>query len=81
MPMAAAGMLEAHLRRGMARGVYRRDLDPAVAGRALPATIFMISLIQQVLLGRRTMASPYGAFVRETVRLFLHGALAQRAPV
>jgi len=35
MPMATAGMLEAHLRRGMERGVYRRDLDPAVAGKVM----------------------------------------------
>jgi TetR/AcrR family fatty acid metabolism transcriptional regulator len=81
LPMAAAGVLEAHLRRGMARGIYRRDVDPAVAGRALPGTIFMITLLQQVLLGRRMTAASYGPFVRETVSLFLHGALEQRAPV
>ncbi len=80
MPMAAAGMLEAHLRKGMARGVYRRDLDPVIAGRALPGTIFMIALGQQVLLGRRMAPSTYGTIIQETVRLFLHGTLDRRLP-
>jgi AcrR family transcriptional regulator len=81
MPMATAERLEAHLRRGMARGVYRRDLNPAVAGRALPAMFFMITFSQQVILGRRMMPSMYQPFVREAVRQFLHGALNHRAPV
>ncbi len=81
MPMATAGMLEAHLRKGMARGVYRRDLDPAVAGRAFPAMIFMVTLSQRVLLGRRMTPSMYRTFVREAVRQFLHGALNHRVPV
>jgi TetR/AcrR family fatty acid metabolism transcriptional regulator len=80
MPMAAAGMLEAHLRKGMARGVYRRDLDAAVAGRALPGTIFMIALGQHVLQGRRMVPSTYRTIIRETVRLFLHGTLDRRMP-
>jgi len=81
MPMATAEMLEAHLRRGMARGVYRRDLNPTVAARALPAMFFMITLSQQVILGRRMAPSMYQPFVREAVKQFLRGALNDRVPV
>ncbi len=81
MPMAVAGTVEAHLRRGQARGVYRPDLDPAIAGRALPGIMFVFVLYQQVLLGRRVTPAAYDEIIRESVRLFLHGALRDDAPI
>ncbi len=81
MPLAAAGMLEAHLRQGMAQGLYRRDLEPAIVARALPGTMLMFTLTQEVLLGRRMVAYSYDAIIRETIRFFLHGVLERPVPV
>ncbi|MBI3997694.1 MAG: TetR/AcrR family transcriptional regulator [Armatimonadetes bacterium] len=78
MPLAAAGMLEAHLRQGMDRGLYRRDLDPAIAARALPGALLMFALSQEVLLVRQMVPYDYDDIIRETVRLFLRGALSER---
>lgn len=75
MPLAAAGMLEAHLRQGMARGLYRRDLEPAIVARTLPGAIQMFALSQEVLLGRRMVPYSYDAIIRETIRVFLRGIL------
>jgi TetR/AcrR family fatty acid metabolism transcriptional regulator len=80
MPQAAAGVLEAHLRQGMARGLYRRDLEPAIVARALPGTILMFTLMQEVLLNRAMVPYSYDAVIQETIRFFLHGVLARRMP-
>ncbi len=81
IPLAAAGLLEVHLRQGMARGLYRRDLEPAIAARALPGVMLMFVLIQEVLLGKRVIPHGYDTIIHETIKLFLHGALQHPAPV
>ncbi|MGH2404024.1 MAG: TetR/AcrR family transcriptional regulator [bacterium] len=81
IPLAAAGMLEAHIRQGMARGLYRRDLEPAIVARALPGVMLMFALIQEVLLGRRMVPHSYDTIIRETIGLFLHGVLDRPVPV
>lgn len=80
-PLAAAGIFEAHLRQGMGRGLYRRDLEPAIAARALQGAMLMFVLIQEVLLGKRVVPHSYDTIIRETIKLFLHGALQHPAPV
>ena len=80
LPLAVAGTLEAHLRRGQAQGVYRADLDPAAGARGLLGMLFWFLLVQQVLLARPMSAAAYDAFIRQTIGLFLHGALEQRGP-
>ncbi|MGH2373508.1 MAG: TetR/AcrR family transcriptional regulator [bacterium] len=81
IPLAAAAMLEAHVRKGMARGLYRRDLEPAIVARALPGVMLMFVLIQEVLLGRRMVPHSYDTIIRETIKLFIHGALQHPVPV
>jgi len=79
MPLRVVGMLEAHLRQGVAAGLYRRDLEPAVAARAIPA-MFMFMVMQEVLLGRPPVPFGHDRIVEQTVRLFLSGALAPVPP-
>ncbi|MGQ0548422.1 MAG: TetR/AcrR family transcriptional regulator [Armatimonadota bacterium] len=80
IPLAAAEVLEAHLRRGMAAGLYRRNLEPAVVARALPGVMLMFVLLQEVLLGRRMVPHSYETIIRETVRLFVYGVLERSVP-
>ncbi len=75
LPLAVAGALEEHMRQGIASGLYRADLEPAVAARALPEMLFMSVVLQEVVMGGRAPRQRYDAIVRENVRLFLHGAL------
>lgn len=76
MPLRVVGMLEAHLRKGVAAGIYRRDLEPAIVARAIPA-MFMFTIMQQVLLGRRPTPHSHEVIVAQTIHLFLRGALAE----
>jgi TetR/AcrR family fatty acid metabolism transcriptional regulator len=79
LPLAAAGVLETHLRTGMTSGLYRPDLDPALVARSLPGMMFMFVVLQHVFKGGRLWRQSHEAVVRENVRLFLNGALNHAA--
>lgn len=73
LPLQAAEALEQLLRAGKRRGVVRRDLNPVIAARTLPAMMLGIVLIQEILLGRRVIPHDYDEIVPEAVRIFLDG--------
>jgi len=52
LPIYAAELLERFLRAGIARGLFRPDLDAAVAARALPGMLLIFLIMQEVLLER-----------------------------
>lgn len=72
---AAAERLEDFLRAGIRSGVFRPDLNPAIAARALPGMLMAFVMMQEVLLGRRLVPVGYDVIVAEVVRLFLYGAV------
>ncbi|MDR7543756.1 MAG: helix-turn-helix domain-containing protein [Armatimonadota bacterium] len=80
LPLAASTALEAHLRQGMAVGIYREDLDPSVVARTLPGMLLMFVVIQEIILGERAPSAGYEAVVRENVRVFLDGIRVHGAP-
>lgn len=75
LPMAAAEPLEAHLRDGMRTGLYRSNLNPSVAARALPMLMIASVMVNEVLGGVRMRPEAYETMVREHVQLFLTGVL------
>jgi TetR/AcrR family fatty acid metabolism transcriptional regulator len=74
--MAVWETIEHHLRQGAARGLYRPDLVPGIAARVLPGMWFMFVVFQEILIGNPRARFAYDTVVRENVRLFLGGALA-----
>jgi TetR/AcrR family fatty acid metabolism transcriptional regulator len=80
LPLAAADVVEAHVRQGIAAGLYRPDLDPAIVARTLPFMMFMLVIIQEVLSGSRIWRQGYDVMVRENVRLFLTGIQNPKPP-
>ncbi|MGH8629947.1 MAG: TetR/AcrR family transcriptional regulator [Burkholderiales bacterium] len=82
LPLHAAEALEQLLRDGKRRGIFRPDLNPIIAARALPGMLMGIVMIQEILLGRRVIPYDYDEIVPELVRIFLYGAMpAGEAPV
>jgi len=79
LPTYATEMLERFLRDGMRRGIFRRDLNPAVAARAFPGMLLIFVMMQEILLGRRLIPHGYEEIVPEAVRIFLHGATPRGA--
>lgn len=79
LPTYAAGVLERFLREGINRGLFRRDLNPVIAARTLPGMLLVFVMIQEVLLGRKTIPYEYDDVVHEAVRLFLYGAVPRPA--
>jgi hypothetical protein len=80
LPLAAADVVEAHLRQGIATGLYRADINPTAAARALPVMMFMLVVMQEVLSGGRVWRQAYDVLVRENVRLFLNGVRSPGPP-
>lgn len=74
LPLYAAGTLEQILREGMRRGIFRRDMNPVIAARALPGMLMGILMTQEILLGRPVIPYDYDEIVPEVVRIFLYGA-------
>ena len=73
LPIYAAELLERFLREGMRRGLFRKDLDAAVAARALPGMLLVFLIMQEVLLDRPLIPRGYDQIVPEAVRIFLFG--------
>ncbi|HEV8354532.1 MAG TPA: TetR/AcrR family transcriptional regulator [bacterium] len=73
LPIYAAELLERFLREGMRRGLFRKDLDAAVAARALPGMLLVFLIMQEVLLDRPLIPQGYDQIVPEVVRIFLFG--------
>ncbi len=73
LPTYAAGLLERFLREGMRQGLFRRNLNPVIAARALPGMLMMFLLIQEVLLERRLTPYDYDEIIPEAVLIFLYG--------
>jgi len=80
IPTAAAERIEQFLRAGMRTGAFRRDLNPAIAARALPGMLMAFVMMQEILLGRRLVPYSYDTIVAEVVRIFLYGAV-RRGPI
>ena len=75
-PALVLGALEGYLREQQAAGVFRADLDPAVAARILPGVMLFFVLIQEILLPAETPRLPYDRIVPQVIQTFLHGVLA-----
>jgi TetR/AcrR family fatty acid metabolism transcriptional regulator len=80
LPLTASTTLEAHLRQGMAAGIYRKDLDLALVARTLPGMLLMFVVIQEIIQGEGPWPGGYEAVVRETVRVFLDGVRVHGTP-
>jgi len=72
-------VLERFLREGARRGVFRKDLNPVIAARALPGMLLMFLMTQEVLLGRQMIRYGYDEIVPEAVHIFLYGAAPREA--
>jgi AcrR family transcriptional regulator len=75
LPLYAAEKLEGLLRDGIRRGVFRGDLDAAVAARAFPGMLLIFLMMQEVLLEKKVVPHDYDTIAEETVSLFLYGAV------
>jgi len=77
-PPHGAGILERFLRDGQRRGLFRHDINPAIAARALPGMLMSFVLTQEVLLGRPLTPHGYDEIVPELVSVFLCGVASRR---
>lgn len=73
LPVYAFELLERFLRTGRSRGLFRSDLDPMVAARALPGMLMMFVFMQEVFLDRPLIARTYDQIIPDLVRIFLFG--------
>lgn len=74
LPTHVAEILEQFLRAGMRTGLFRRDLNPAIAARTLPGMLLVFLMLQEVLLERKLTPFDYDDVVSEAVEIFLYGA-------
>jgi AcrR family transcriptional regulator len=76
VPLLAFGVLETYFRQQIEAGVFRRDLDPAVAARMFPGMLIPFVVIQEMLQPPPAVRLDYDEVIAQVVRLFLRGALA-----
>lgn len=76
-PLYVFGILESYFRRQIAAGILRPDLDPVLAARMFPGTIFVFALLHTVMRVPETAGAGDEAVVAHAVRLFLDGARAR----
>lgn len=81
VPLYAVGMLEAYVRAQVSAGVFRADVNPALAARMFPGLLVLTILMQDVLQVPGVPRFDNDALIADAVRLFLHGALTPTRPL
>ncbi|MBI3732973.1 MAG: TetR/AcrR family transcriptional regulator [Chloroflexi bacterium] len=77
VPLYALGMLETYFRMQVEAGIFRGDLNPAMAARAFPGLLFPFLLIQEILPATAGERFDYEQVIAHVVQVFLHGTLAE----
>lgn len=75
----ATSFLENYLRDLIDKGVLRDDVNPAIATRAFIGMFFPFILIQELFEFRSAGHFQDDEIVKETVEIFLHGAMAKNS--
>lgn len=80
VPLYAFETLEKLITAEQAAGVFRADLDPALAARALPGMMFFFLLVQEIIQPPDLPRFEYDRVIPEIVQIFLRGVMASPPP-
>lgn len=80
-PAYAIEMIETYIRRQQAAGVFRADIDPAIAARVLPGMMLFFLLVQEVLQPAALARFEYARVIPNVIQIYLRGIMtAPSAP-
>lgn len=74
-PMYALETIESYIRAQQAAGIFRADVDAAIAARALPGTMLFFLLVQEVLQPRDLPRFEYDAIIPNVLEIYLRGMM------
>ncbi len=74
----AVGMVEAYFEKQVRRGVFRRNLDPAILALAFVGMFFPTVLIREIFQVETLPPIDYEKIISTSVRVFLQGVLSER---
>ena len=74
-PLYAMEMLESYVRAQQAAGIFRADVDAAIAARALPGMMLFFLLVQEVLQPRDMPRFEYDAIIPNVLEIYLRGLM------
>ncbi len=74
-PLYAMEMLESYIRAQQAAGIFRADVDAAIAARALPGMMLFFLLVQEVLQPRDMPRFEYDAIIPNVLEIYLRGLM------
>ncbi len=77
VPGDALVFFENYIRTKQAEGVFRADLDPAIAARVFPGMMMFFLLIQELLQPRDLPRFEFERVIPQVVRIYLHGVMAK----
>ncbi len=78
-PMYALETIESYIRAQQAAGIFRADVDAAIAARALPGMMLFFLLVQEVLHPRDLPRFEYDAIIPNVLGIYLYGLLNDRS--
>ncbi len=76
VPLFATGILESYFRQQVEAGVFRAELNPAIAARIFPGMLLTSLILQEIFQIQPSARFAYDEVTAQAVRIFLHGALA-----
>jgi TetR/AcrR family fatty acid metabolism transcriptional regulator len=76
VPLYALEALEEYITAQQAAGVFRADLDAAIAARAFPGLMLFFLLVQEILQPPKLPRFEYAEVLPQVVQIFLHGVIA-----
>lgn len=78
--LLALRALEGYIQAQVRAGVFRRDLNPAIAARAFPGMLFLTLLLQEMMQPEVAERIEYPEFIANIVQLYLYGVTARPCP-
>jgi AcrR family transcriptional regulator len=75
VPAYAMEMFQSYVAAQQTAGVFRADIDPAIAARILPGMLMFFLLVQEIVQPADMPHFPYEKIIPNVVQIFLHGVM------
>ena len=80
VPLYAMDLIQKYIRAQQAAGIFRQDIDPAIASRVLPGMMIFFLISQEIIQPENLPYLPYDELIPAIIQIFLHGIMNPGAP-
>lgn len=80
VPLYAMELIEKYIRAQQTAGIFREDVNPAIASRLLPGMMIFFLISQEIIQPENLQRFEYDELIPAVIEIFLHGMMNPSAP-